>query len=99
MQLYGNLEPVSRRNAVGVTPTNSRNTRFSWDASLNPTASATSASERSGLDNSPFARWIRSDRTYWYGGRPTVSLKALMKWYWLNPATAARSDIVISFEI
>jgi hypothetical protein len=29
-------KPFSRRKAVGVTPTNFRNTRFSWDASLNP---------------------------------------------------------------
>jgi hypothetical protein len=36
---------------VGVTPINFRNTRFSWDASLNPTASATSAIDRSPFNN------------------------------------------------
>jgi hypothetical protein len=61
---YSERKPISLRKAVGVTPTNFRNTRFNWDASLNPTASATSSIDRSCFDKSPFARRIRSDRTY-----------------------------------
>src|SRR5882757_11443136 len=55
----------SRRKVVGVTPINFRNTRFSWDASLNPTASATSAIDRSRFDNSSFATLTR------IAGKPT----------------------------
>src|SRR5258705_4962300 len=57
-------KPFSRRKAVGVTPIHFRNTRFSWVAPLNPTASATSAIDRSLSDNISFATLIRSDRTY-----------------------------------
>jgi hypothetical protein len=54
----------SRRKAVGVTPIHFLNTRFSWVGPLNPTASATSAMDRSHSDNIFFATLIRSDRTY-----------------------------------
>src|ERR1700732_1315039 len=55
---YEKPGPFSRRKAVGVVPVNLRNTRFSWDASLNPTASATSA-----IDRSPFSQ--RCQRAAW----------------------------------
>jgi hypothetical protein len=57
-------KPFARRKAAGVTPIHFRNTRFSWVAPLNPTASATSAIDRSLSDNISFATLIRSDRTY-----------------------------------
>jgi hypothetical protein len=57
-------KPISRRKAVGVTPISFRNTRFSWGASLNPAASATSSIDRSLFNSISFATLIRSDRMY-----------------------------------